>query len=373
MRLNLFIAVIMATLSTAANAQDFHLLIGTYTGPGKSEGIYVYKFNAKTGEATYNTKAVIPNPSYLAVSRDKKKVYAVSEQGKGKGSVSAFNFDDRTGALSFINTVSSGGDGPCYVSVNDVGNCVFTANYSGGSLGATHVNADGSLDSNVQSIQHEGKSIHKDQYKPHVHSVVVSPDNKYLIAADLGTDKIHVYKIDASAKQILTENDPAFVTTKPGSGPRHLTFHPNGKCLYSVNELDGSVNAFKYDDGKLEQIQSVSLLPEGFNGTIEAADIHISPDAKFLYASNREDLNQISTFAIQKNGQLKFVSRDSVLGKAPRNFAIDPTGNYVLVANQNTDEVVVFKRNKKSGNLTFTGKKFPVSRPVCLKFVPIGK
>jgi 6-phosphogluconolactonase len=352
-------------------SQQYHLLIGTYTSAGKSEGIYVYKFNSSDGSFEMNTKAAISNPSYLTISKDHRKVYSVSEMGKGKGSVSAFNFDDHTGELKYINSVSSGGDGPCYVSVTDDGDCVFAANYGGGSLGATHVKADGSLDSNVQSIQHEGKSIHKDQYKPHVHSVVVSPDNKFLMAADLGTDKIHTYRINAGNQKVLSPAEPAFIKTKPGSGPRHLTFHPNGKYMYSVNELDGSVNAYRYKNGVLKELQSITLLPEGFKGTIEAADIHISPDAKFLYASNREDLNEIITYRILKDGTLKFLFRNSVLGKAPRNFAIDPTGNFVLVANQNTDDIIIFRRDKKTGALTSTGNKIEISRPVCLKFVEI--
>jgi 6-phosphogluconolactonase len=349
--------------------KKYLLLVGTYTGAGKSEGIYVYDFNSANGDAEYKTKAVISNPSYLNISKDHKKVYSVSEMGRGKGSISAFNFDEHTGELTYINSVSSGGDGPCYVSVNNNGDYVFAANYSGGSLGAMHVNADGSLDSNVQSIQHEGSSVHKNQGKPHVHSVILSPDNKYVISADLGTDKIYTYRIQPGSDKPLTPADPAFVSTKPGAGPRHVTFHPNGKYLYAVNELDGSVNAYSYNDGKLTELQSITMLPPGYSGEIEGADIHVSSDGKFLYASNREDLNEILTYAIQKNGTLKFAHRNSVLGKAPRNFVIDPTGNFVLVANQNTDEIIVFSRNKKTGALTPTGKKIPLSRPVCLKFV----
>jgi len=366
----LFLAALSAC-SQEKKDDKFFLLIGTYTSPGKSEGIYVYDYNSATGNASYKTKANIQNPSYLAVSRDHKKVYSVSEMGKGKGAISAFNFNDHTGELSFINSVSSGGDGPCYVSISDKGDYVFSANYSGGSLAAIRVTDNGSLDSNIQSIQHEGKSIHKDQYKPHVHSVILSPDNKYLVAADLGTDKIHIYRFKPEDNSALSPAEPAYIKTKPGSGPRHLTFHPNGKYLYSINELDGSIGAYSYTDGKLEELQTITMLPEGFSGTIEAADIHISPDGKFLYGTNREDANEIVTYSIQKNGKLKYSQRNAVLGKAPRNFVIDPAGNYLLVANQNTDEIIVFKRNKKNGELTFTGTKIPVSRPVCLKFVPV--
>ena len=357
------------SLCQQSTGKKYFQLIGTYTSAGKSEGVYVYDYNSDSGNATYRTKVLVQNPSYLAISNDRKKVYSVSELGKGKGSISAFNFDDRTGELTLINSVTSGGGGPCYVAVNKKGDYVFSANYGGGSLGAIHVKEDGSLDSNMQSIQHEGKSIHKDQNKPHVHSVILSPDNKYLIAADLGTDKIHIYRFQPGNKEPLSPAEQPFIKTKPGSGPRHLTFHPNGKYLYSVNELDGSVNAYSYGNGKLKELQSITMLPAGYSGTIEAADIHISSDGKYLYASNREDLNELLTYSIDKGGKLKFVHRDSVLGKAPRNFVIDPSGNFLLVANQNTDEIVVFKRNKADGPITFTGRKIDVSRPVCLKFV----
>lgn len=359
--------------STLTYGQQFHMLIGTYTSAGKSEGIYVYNFDAATGEATYKTKASVENPSYLTISKDRKKVYSVSELGRGRGSISAFNFDDKSGELSYINSVSSGGNGPCYVEVNNNGDYVFSANYSGGSLAAIHVASNGSLDSNIQSIQHEGKSVHQNQEKPHVHSVVMSPDNKYLISADLGTDKIYIYRFNPGDAQPLTPADQPFISTAPASGPRHTTFHPNGKFLYAVNELNGTVNAYAYNDGHLKELQSITMLPSGYKGVIEGADIHISPDAKFLYASNREDLNEMLTYSIKKDGTLKYVARTSVLGKAPRNFAIDPTGNYLLVANQNTDEIVVFKRNKKTGALTFTGKKISISRPVCIKFAPVAK
>ena len=186
-----------------------------------------------------------------------------------------------------------------------------------GSLAAIRVTDNGSLDSNIQSIQHEGKSIHKDQYKPHVHSAILSPDNKYLVVADLGTDKIHVYRFQPEVEKALSPAEPAYIKTKPGSGPRHLTFHPNGKYLYSINELDGSIGTYSYKDGKLEELQTITMLPEGFNGTIEAADIHISPDGKFLYGTNREDANEIVTYSIQKNGKLKYSQRNAVLGKAP--------------------------------------------------------
>ena len=368
---------LMITFFGIAHAQkgksgNYNLLIGTYTSPGKSEGIYVYSFNVHTGASAYKSKAAgITNPSYLAISKDRKKVYSVSEAGRGKGSISAFNFKPSSGELTFINSATSGGDGPCYVEVDRNDKYVFSANYGGGSLAAIRVNDDGSLNNDVQSIQHKGSSVHKDQTKPHVHTVVLSPDNKYLLATDLGTDKIYSYRFNPGGRDVLSEAKPAFVTTKAGAGPRHLTFHPNGRFVYVVNELNGSVDAYAYDDGKLTPMQTITMLSEGFNGTIEAADIHCSSDGKFLYASNREESNEIVIYSIQKSGRLKFAGRQSVLGKAPRNFAIAPGGKYLLVANQNTDEIVIFNRDAQTGLLSDTGSRIAISRPVCLKFVTV--
>lgn len=352
-------------------SDNYDLLIGTYTKPGKSEGIYVYTFNVKTGKAEYKSKATgIVNPSYLAISRDRKKVYSVSEAGRGKGSITAFNFNPSSGELKVINSVISGGDGPCYVEVDKKDQYVFSANYGGGSLGAIRVNTDGSLNEDVQSIQHEGSSVNKEnQSKPHVHTTVLSPDNKFLLVTDLGTDKVYSYRFKPGGKEALSEANPAYVNTKAGAGPRHLTFHPNGKFVYVVNELNGSVDAYAYKEGRLTPLQTITMLREGFNGIIEAADIHCSADGKFLYASNREESNEIVIYNIGKNGRLKFAGCQSVLGKAPRNFVIAPGGNYLLVANMNSDEIVVFTRNAQTGLLSDTGTRVAIGSPVCLKFV----
>lgn len=376
-----FLSVMMIHLVLALSVygqstdERYHMLVGVYTSSGKSDGIYVYDFNAKSGSVSYKGKSSgVVNPSYLAVSKDRTKVYSVSERGGGKGSISSFNFNSMSGELDFINSESSGGDGPCYVEVDDKGKYVFAANYSGGSLSAIPVNEDGSLNSGIQSIQHVGSSINKEnQTKPHVHATVLSPDNRYLLATDLGTDKVYIYRFDARNEKPLSPANPPFINVTAGSGPRHLTFHPNGRYVYVINELDGSISVFKYKDGTLEATQTITLLGHGFNGIIEAADIHISPDGKFLYGSNREESNEIVIYSIQKDGKLKYSGRQSTLGKAPRNFAIDPTGTFLLVANQNTDEIVVFKRNKNTGSLQFTGKKISIGMPVCLKFVAVSK
>lgn len=346
-----------------------HLLVGTYTRKN-SEGIYVYSFDKKTAELKYeSTIKGVSNPSYLAVSPSNKYLYCVEENSAGK--VSAFAFNAQTGAATYLNSRSSGGDGPCYVSVSETGSDVFVGNYGGGTLSVLHVLPDGSLDSAAQTVVHQGSSVNRErQEKPHVHSVVLSPDNHYLMVPDLGIDKVMIYRFDPAGNQPLTPARPAGAPVKPGAGPRHIVFHPNGKFAYVTEEMAGSVAVFSYANGKLKPIQSISMLSVGFKGQIGAADIHISPDGKFLYASNRGDANEIVIYSIQPGtGMLKWVGRQSTFGKTPRNFAIDPTGNFLLVANQNSDNIFVFKRDLRTGLLSLTNSKLEVDSPVCLKFV----
>ncbi len=366
-----FLSMVQAQVSTG---MLFNLLIGTYTIPGKSDGIYVYTFNSETGEFQYKAEVTgIKNPSYLVISNDRRNVYAVSEQGDGNGSVSAYTFDAASGKLILLNTVSAGGDGPCYISVDKENKFAFVGNYDGGSLSAIPIKSDGSLASDIQFIQHEGSSINKsNQDRPHVHATVLSPDNLYLFVPDLGTDKVNIYSVNTKSPQPLTPATPAFVSVKAGSGPRHFIFHPSGNVTYLIQEMMGIVTVFDYKDGTLNARQSVTMPPEGFFGKIDAADIHISPDGKFLYGSLRGDINEIVIYAIDKKGDLTYAGRQSTLGKIPRNFVIDPTGKYLLVANQNSDEIVVFKRNLKSGLLAETGKRISIGKPVCLKFTTMN-
>lgn len=357
-------------MAQASKSKNFYLLIGTYTNQEKTNGIHVYTFNAATGEFSEKSKFTdITNPSYLAVSKDRKNVYAVSEGGAGKG-MNAFAFDIASGKLTFLNSGSSGGNGPCYVSVDDKKQTVFAANYGGGSLSATRLNSDGSLSADIQAIQHEGTGVNKSrQDKPHVHSVILSPDDRYLLVQDLGTDKVSVYRYDPQGAKPLTPADPAFATVKPGGGPRHLTFHPNGKYAYVILEMGGDIVGFDYKNGKLTPKQTITMLSPGFKGGVGAADIHISPDGKFLYGSNRGDANEIVIYSIDKKGMLTYAGRASSGINNPRNFAIDPTGNFLLVANQNGNDIVIFKRDQKTGLLTPSGKRIQVDKPVCLKFV----
>jgi 6-phosphogluconolactonase len=369
------ITVLLSFSILISYSQENYLLIGTYTS-GKSEGIYVYKFNSQTGESKFVSSAKASNPSFLAVSPNQKFVYAVHENADSTrftvtGHVAAYAFDKIAGKLSFINKQESGGKHPCYVAADKTGKWVFAGNYSSGSLAVLPVKPNGSLDSAVQIVQHEGSSVVEGrQEEAHVHATVLSKDNKYLYVPDLGMDKLMIYERNTKSGKLAEAKMP-FATTEPGTGPRHFDIHPNGKYGYLLEELTGSVSAYEINkDGSLEQIQNISALPRDFDGAIGSADIHVSPDGKFLYASNRGESNSIGIFKIESStGLLIWVDHQSTLGKTPRNFNLDPTGNFLLVANQNSDEIVVFKRDKATGLLTDTGTRINVPNPVCLKWI----
>ncbi|MDB5013599.1 MAG: lactonase family protein [Daejeonella sp.] len=353
----------------------YNLIIGTYTQPGKSEGIYVYDFNDATGEVKYKSVAKgVENPSFLAISKNRKFVYAVNELGgEKKGGVSAFAFDAPSGQLTFINKQNSEGDHPCYISVDKKSKNVIVGNYTGGNLSVLNILPKGGLSPAVQTIQHVGTSVNKErQEKAHMHCTILSPDEKYVFTSDLGTDEVTSYKY--SPWNVQTPLAQASVTkVLAGSGPRHLAFHPNGKWAYLVQELNASVNAYDCKNGKLMLKQTISMVADNFKGKVGAADIHVSPDGKFLYASNRGDANDIAIYSIDKIGKLVFVGSQSTLGKTPRNFAIDPSGKFLLVANQETDDIYVFKRDLATGLLTQTENKINVGAPVFLNFVSTKK
>ncbi|EHQ28493.1 lactonase family protein [Mucilaginibacter paludis] len=374
----LFIILLAAPAFLMAQTQPgkvYNLLVGTYT-TGKSQGIYVYHFDAVTGKISYQDKVTgVNNPSYLAISNNRKFVYSVNEVGSDRaGSISAFSFDAKSGKLTLINKQPSNGAGPCYISIDKAAKNVFVANYAGGSLSVLPVKADGSLAEPSQTIQDEGTGPDKArQEKPHVHTAVLSPDEKYVLYTDLGTDKVNIMHYNPSVTKPLTPADPAFEMVNGGYGPRHIAFNPKGTLMYLIQEMGGAINVYNYKQGTLKQIQSQTIVPDGFNGQIGAADIHISPDGKYLYSTNRGSANEIEVFAINRDsGKLNFVERTSSLGKTPRNFVIDPSGNFLLVANQNSDDVYVFKINKNTGKLTYTGNKLEVGNPSCLKFADMN-
>ncbi len=373
MHIKLLLSCLFAFCLATAQKKPY-LLVGTYTS-GKSEGIYIYSFNGSTAESKLVSVAKIKNPSYLAVSPNKKNVYSVNETADTTGTVvggglTAFSFDATTGKLTNMDTRPSGGTNPCYVSVDHTGKWVFVGNYSSGSLAMFPVAANGSIEAASEVIAQSGTGPNKERQEgPHVHATVVSPDNKYLFAPNLGTDKVTIYTIGHHSGK-LNPAPEAFVATAPGSGPRHFTFAPDKKYAYLIEELSGNVITYGYHDGKLNQIQSISCLQKDFTGVTGAADIHVSPDGKFLYCSNRGDANLITIFAInKKDGKLTVAGYQPTLGKTPRNFNFDPSGNYLLVANQNSDEIVIFKIDKKTGLLTDTGKRINVGNPVCINWI----
>ncbi|WP_417369936.1 lactonase family protein [Flavobacterium beibuense] len=354
------------------HAQDnYNLIIGTYTNACESEGIYVYDFNTKTGEATLkNSSEGVINPSYVTVSADNKFLYSVNENGE-ESTVSAFNYTASSGKIEFINKKDSKGADPCYI-INDDKH-VIVANYTGGTIAVFAKDKHGGLTKAKQVVKHSGSSINKDRQEgPHVHMVYFSPDKNYIFANDLGTDKISVYKYNKNAtdgSKVLTLADT--VEVKKGSGPRHLVFSPNNVFFYVLQELDGTLTAFSYVKGKIEKIQESTIVTPYFTGQTGAADIHISHDGKFLYATNRGDANTISVFRVHANGKINLVQQLTTEGIGPRNFAFGPKEDYLLVANQISNDVIIFKRDRTTGMLTDTEKCIELCSPVCLVFTAV--
>ncbi|WP_343617796.1 lactonase family protein [Flavobacterium sp.] len=356
---------------TTTKAQNkFNLLVGTYTNTCQSNGIYVYEFNSATGDFKLKQSSEnVVSPSYLSVSADNKFLYAVNENGT-QSTVSAFKYDSASGKISVINKNDALGADPCHL-INDDKN-VIVANYSGGSVVVYKKKADGGITEVQQLIQHEGKGPNEArQEKAHVHMVTFSPDKRFVLVNDLGLDKVFIYKYNPTSKnEILTLKGS--VDVKKGSGPRHLTFSKDGRFVYLLQELDGTLTTLSYDKaGSLKIIAETSILAKDFKGGTGAAAIKLSPDGKFLYLTDRVDANTISVYKIQKNGSVELVEQQSTLGKGPRDFAIDPTGNYVLVGHQYTNDIVIFKRNATTGKLTDTGKRIELCSPVGLVFTKI--
>ncbi|WP_028297174.1 lactonase family protein [Olivibacter sitiensis] len=352
-------------------AQTYNLLVGTYTKPSAGEGIYVYSFDGKTGNAVFRSMVRTEHPSFLALANSKRYLYAVNEQGNGKGAVSAFSYNRYSGELRFVDSQYTEGDAPCHISIDKKDQTVVVSNYSGGNLSVFGVEPNGTLSPIVQKEQYYGSSVNRDrQEKSHVHSAFFTPSNQQLLVQNLGTDKIYIYPFNKRDRKRPVELDKVKeIDVKPGSGPRHVAINKKGNHIYLVTEMIPLVQVYKMEKGTFDLVQEESIVESGFAGTVGAADIKLSPDGKFLYASNRGDANDMSIFSIdKKTGKLTFLKRISTLGKGPRNFAMTPDGKYLLVAHQYTNDVVVFARDKKSGLLEYTGKKIEVGAPVCLVF-----
>ncbi len=359
-------------------AKKSHYLayVGTYTTKKASKGIYVYRFDAAAGQLTsVGLAAESTDPSFVVAHPNGKYLYGVNEvgnyDGKKSGAVSAFAIDHKSGRLTLLNQVASGGADPCYISLDKTGKHVLVANYSGGSVAVFPVLKDGRLGEASAFVQHQGSGANKErQEAPHAHWIQTSPDNRLAAVSDLGLDELVLYRFDA-AKGSLEPNDPPFVKVSPGSGPRHAAFHPNGKFVYVLNEMQSTVVVFSYDPSTatLKTLQQLSTLPKDFTGQNDTAELAVHPSGKFLYASNRGH-DSFAIFSIDSvKGTLTPTGHVATGGKTPRNFAIDPTGKYLLAANQASDDIVIFCINLVTGNLTRTGQVVEVPSPVDVAFV----
>ena len=349
---------------------------GTYTRfEDGGQGIYAYRFDPSTGQMTeIGLAAELADPAFVAIHPNHRYLYAVTEVS-GDGGVSAFGIDRATGMLELLNRVSSQGSGPCHLNVDATGRMLALANYGSGRTVSFPVQQDGRLGEAASVIQHHGSSINPDRQKrPHAHSVNFSPDNRFVITADLGTDELYVYRIDPAAGTI-EPHDPPSAKVHPGGGPRHFTFHPSGKFCYAINEMGNTVTAFRWtaESGAMQEIQMISTLPKDYSGTDNStAEVLVHPSGKFLYGSNRGH-DSIAVFSIDPtSGKLSAVDHTSTQGKTPRNFNLDPTGRYLFAENENTHTVVGFAIDPETGRLTPTGQVLSIPRPVCLRWVPLG-
>ncbi len=359
-----------------ANAQLL-VYVGTYTGKG-SDGIYLLRLDtASSGLTSPVLAAETPNPTFLALHPNHRYLYAANEigrfDGKKSGAVSGFAVEPGTGKLTFLNQEASGGDGPCHLVVDRTGKYVLLANYGGGSVAVLPIQGDGRLGTATSFVQHTGSGSNPQRQEgPHAHSINVDAANRFAVAADLGLDKLLVYRFN-STNGTLTPNDPPFVTVKPGSGPRHFAFHPQGRFAYAINEMGSTVTVFAYDgtQGTLKEVQTISTLPKGFKGENDTAEVQVHPSGKFLYGSNRGH-DSIAVFSIDKaNGKLSLIQNESTQGKTPRNFGIDPSGRILLAANQDSGNVVAFRIDPRTGRLSPTGQSVKVNSPVCVKFLTV--
>jgi len=364
--------------SGAAEADTLSAYIGTYTR-GDSEGIYRLSIEIDGDQIKSTTLELVAktkNPSFVALHPKADLLYAVGEygefEGQRTGAVHAFSIG-QNGNLSLINTQPSHGAGPCHLVVDNSGRHVLVANYGGGSVASLPIKDDGGLGPATSAIQHEGTSVNPRRQKgPHAHSINVSPDNRFAYAADLGLDKVMIYKFDEKTGK-LSPNDPPFAKVAPGSGPRHFDFHPSGQFAYVINEMLLTVTAFEYDEktGALKAVQTIPTIPEDVTDRsgFSTAEVQAHPSGKFLYGSNRGH-DTMAIFSVdQKTGKLSRVGNEAIRGKTPRNFGIDPSGKYLLACGQNSDTIAVFRIDQKTGELAPIGKPIDAPTPVCVKFV----
>jgi 6-phosphogluconolactonase len=372
----LFLSVARTPGENSKRSQYF-AFIGTYTSKTDSKGIYSFHFDSSSGQlSSLALAATTQDPSFVTVASNDKYLYAVNELsefgGKKSGAVTSYLLDSKSGQLTQLNHVPSGGADPCYVSFNKSGKYLLVANYTGGSIAAFPVAPDGRIGAASAFVQHTGSGPNKERQEgPHAHYIAASADDRFVFVVDLGLDEVLVYRFDP-AKGSLTPNNPPFVELTPGAGPRHLAFHPNGKFAYVLSEVNSTVTAFAYDsrNGSFSTLKTLSTIPKDFTAHNDAAEIVVHPSGKFLYVSNRGH-DSITEFAIDAaRGVLTLAGDFPTQGKTPRNFALDPTGKFLLAANQESNNIAVFRIDQSTGGLTATGQIAQVPAPVDIVFVP---
>lgn len=353
--------------------------VGTYTEKTKSKGIYAFRFDDTSGKLSpIGVVAETPNPSFVALHPSGKYLYAVNETGEfggeKSGAVSAFSIDRKTGKLTLLNQVASRGAGPCHVSLDKTGRYVFVANYDSGTVAVFPVQNDGRLGKYTGFAKHTGQSINKERQEgPHAHWIATSPDNEFLLTADLGIDRILISKFHLPDGAFTPSKPNSGVKLKAGAGPRHAAFSPSGRFFYVASELNSTVTAYSYNakDGTLHELQAVSTLPKDFSGANDVAEIAVHPSGRFLYVSNR-GRDSLAVFSIDpRKGTLTPMADIATQGKTPRNFAIDPTGRFLLAANQESNTIVIFNIDPSTGGLTLKGQVVEVPSPVCIAFLAI--
>ncbi len=365
----------LAWHSEGRSAREYLLYVGTYTG-GASKGIYACRFSAESAALSpMGLVAETVNPSFLCVHPGGRSLYALSEisrhEEQSTGLVTAYAIDRKAGALVFLNKVPSCGAGPCHISTDNTGRSALIANYAGGSVTAIGILNDGSLGSVRSFLQHSDSSGHeRPGRRPHAHGAFVSGDNRFAVVPDLGLDRLFIYKFDED-NGTFEPVEKSHVDLELGAGPRHFAFHPSGRYGYVICETDSTVRAFHCDrvPGSLRQFDVVSTLPPGYRGSNSAAEVQIDKSGRFLYASNR-GADNIAVFAIGEGGSLELVEHAPTGGKTPRHFAIDPSGFCLLVANQDTGNIVLFCRDQTTGRLANAGQRISVDHPACIVFVP---
>lgn len=361
----------MANNASSQQNENQLFLVGTYT-EDESQGVNLVSFNSS--ELTFTLESVngkIKNPSYVIANKANTFAFAVQEsEGDNGGEVSSFKLDKEAKTLTKINTVYTQGDGPCYLTLDSSEQFLFVGNYGGGNLSVIPVN-DGKLSSAIQTKEHTGSSVNKErQEEPHVHSVVFHPNKNQIFVADLGIDQVNVYDFRPEESIPLMPSTTPNIKVAPGSGPRHLVFNDNGDHLYLVHEMKGEVGFYKLENSEYQHVATYPMSEEGFDGDNGGAEVRISSDSKFLYASNRGDANQITVYKIDdSSGELSPIQRMSSGGKTPRNFVLTPDEDYLISANQGSNNLILYKRDKNTGKLEKTNAEIEIHKPVYLHFL----